>query len=504
MRRSAVPQSLGRDGIRWTFGRAVDPAALEPVLERLLAAVRSGASPDLKRGRRKGLHLWRAPDGSKYLLKASRYAGLDAWLRRLRGGKARRELAIAEALAERGLPAPVPLAAGEKRRGGRLVADYLLVARLPGAEELGQVWRDSSASPAARLILAAGFGALVRELEAAGLEHRDLAPNNVLVRRGESLELLPIDFERARLGAPEPGAPRGTDASGRGPRSRAPLRALARLARRVGREASTAQRLRFLRGYARGDPAAARHWWRAVARELPRQARRDLRHWARTATVDGRRFSRVGAEAGGGWEGFLRRDPAGGEPLPALLAAASRAADRQTPGAGADPELPLWSVVYPPLSRRSLARLWARAQTLWDGWALVPRPVALLRRKGEVTVLLLERPDGARQPPPPVGDGVGSDFGAGGGPPAAVRLLTAHLKALGRLRRPLGPAALALHPAPGEPGGGRAVLLDPALWEPASRAPRLRRLGPRALPESRRPSALSAGPEPDSDAPQRR
>jgi len=504
-----APDAL-RHAIRWTFGRAVDPAALEPVLAQLLGAVASGASPDRKRGRRKGLHRWRAPDGEEYLLKTNRYAGLDAWVRGVRGGKARRELAIAEALAERGLPAPVPLAAGEQRRAGRLLADYLLVAPLAGAEELGRVWRGSGRAPALRRSLAAGFGALVRDLEEAGLEHRDLAPNNVLVRRGDPPTLLPIDFERARLGPPARSAGRRRDPSRTSGSPRARIRALARLARRVGREASAAQRLRFLRSHARGDPARARHWWRAVVRELPRQARRDLRHWLRTATVPGRRFSRIEGVAGGGWEGFLRRDPAGDEPLPVLLAAAARAAERRAPGAraraGADPEAPLWCVAYPALSRRSRVRLWAQAQVLWDGWRLVPRPIALLRRN-EATVLLLERPPGARS--------LAGEAERSTGPPAgatspAVRVLVDHLEALGRLRRPLGPTALALHPGREGPEGGRAMLLDPRLWEPALGglwlgSPRRARVrGDRPRGPRGRGAKLSSGPEPGCDAPRRR
>jgi len=507
--RRDAPDAL-RHAIRWTFARAVDRAALEPVLKQLLEAVASGASPDRKGGRRKGLHRWRAPDGGEYLLKTNRYPGLAAWVRGVRGGKARRELAIAQALAERGLPAPVPLAAGEQRRSGRLLADYLLVAPLADAEELGRVWRESGDAPALRRSLAEGFGALVRDLEEAGLEHRDLAPNNVLVRRGDPPTLLPIDFERARLGPPQGRTPRSADRSGPGRGAGARRRALARLARRVGREASAAQRLRFLRGYARGDPARARSWWRAVARELPRQARRDLRHWLRTATVPGRRFSRIDAAAGGGWEGFLRRDPAGDEPLPVLLAATARAAERGAPGArgrvGADPEAPLWCVAYPALSRRSLARLWAQAQVLWDGWRLVPRPVALLRR-GQATVLLLERAPGARSLAGPAEGLAGQPAGATS---PAVRVLVDHLEALGRLRWPVASTAVALDPGHDAPADGRAVLLDPWLWEPASGwaprgSPRRARLrGDRPRGPRGRGAKLSSGPEPGCDAPQRR
>jgi len=491
----------GGEGIRWIPRSDRTATALEPLLRGLLAQVASGASPDRKRGRRKRLHRLRGEDGAEYLLKVNRYRGLQAWLRRWRGGKARRELAAAEALVARGVSTPVPLAAGERLRRGRLVADYLLVEALPDAVELGAAWADPACTPARRRALAAGFGALVRRLEAAGLHHRDLAPNNVLVR-GEPPELLPIDFERARLGRLRPGL-RGAGAPRRGSIGRsARRRALARLARRVGREASAAERLRFLRAYAGGDRRRARAWWRAVAREAPRQARRDLAHWWRTATAGGRRFARLPGGGPGAWEGFVRRDPARPRSTEGLLAAAERALVRGSPEIAADPEAPLWSVVCArSSSRRALARRWALAQLLWGGWALVPRPLALLWRPGGV-VLLLERPAGARH----LAERTAERDSPGEPPlPEAVRVLIAHLEALGRLRARPGRAELALHPAPR--GRGRAVLLDPGLWELASPVARLGQLLPvRGLrgARSREGPGLRPGPGSGSGARRRR
>jgi hypothetical protein len=143
----------------------------------------------------------------------------------------------------------VPLAAGERRRAGRLVECFLLVALLPGARDLRRVWSDPALPARARRGLARALGVLVQQAHAAGLDQDDLVPNNVLVC-DETQGVCLIDFERARL------------------RRRTALRArrcsLAKLAR-AATGVPASQRLRFLCAYA-GDSGAARLWWdRCVA-----------------------------------------------------------------------------------------------------------------------------------------------------------------------------------------------------------------------------------------------
>jgi len=419
------PGILEVEGVHWWLGPGFTPGEAGPALARALEALAGGRARNLRTGRRKELYALALGSSGEpdHLLKVNLYR------RRLRGSKARHELRTAVALAGRGVATPLPVAAGERRRGGLLRACYLLVPLVPGAADLAARWRGGVPAPAERRALACGFGALARRLHDAGLRQDDFAPNNFLVRPGDPPALLAIDFERARLG--------------RRPASRRRrLAMLAKLERRVGTAASASDRLRFLHAYA-GDAAGARLWWRRLEAAAPARARRDLAHWLHRATRDGRRFTRV---ARPGWWGFARRDA----DLEALAGAAQRVlADaggrglREVPGA--------WCVVQGALRRRAAARLWARAQLLFDGRGLAPRPLALLA-DGRATLLFLER-DPAAAP--------------GSWEEPAARCLRARLRAIGELDAPLPAEALALAPGPG--GRVRALLLDPSRWRPRRR-----------------------------------
>jgi hypothetical protein len=424
--------SLEVGGVCWRLRAGEDPARLAPLCERALGGL--ARARDLRAGRRKrlfrlALAAGAAPD---HLLKRSADPPLRGLLRMPGRSKARRELAIAEALAARGVPVVVPLAAGERRRAGRLRECFLLAPLLPGARDLGQLWRDPGLTARERRTLAAALGALLRDAHAAGLAQDDLAPNNVLVC-GRGAELRLVDFERARLrwrlGV------------------RARRRSLAKLARSASRVPAS-QRLRFLRAYA-GSSAEARRWWRRLSAEAPRLARRDDTRLRRTATRDGRRFVRV---AHGAWRGFARR---GAQLGPALARLGPGA-----PSAGAarvEVDVPAWRVVYRRLPPWRARRLWAGALAL-AARGCAPPPLALLC-DAERTLLVVEPPAGAKA--------------LGGGPCSAaergaVARLLAELGAMGALRGGLAADALAIDRA--ADGRPRALLVAPHGFAFARRA----------------------------------
>jgi hypothetical protein len=400
----AVPLEVA--GVRWWLRAGEDPARLAPLLERALARLASAA--DLRSGRRKRLYHLALESGQRadHLLKRNAYPPSRGWRPAAGGSKARRELAIAERLAARGVAVVVPLAAGERRCKGRLVECFLLVELVSGARDLRRVWSDPCLPASRRRRLARSLGALVQKAHAAGLDQDDLAPNNVLVC-AETDELRLVDFERARL------RPR-TGVRGR-------RRSLAKLARAAAGVPSS-QRLRFLRAYA-GDAGAARLWWKRLREEAPRLARRDDARMCRVATRGGRRFEPI---ARGGWRGHARRgvDP---QPLLARLDAGPHAG-----GMRIEVDAPVWRVVYPRLAAHRAARVWARANTL-AARGLAPAPLALLS-DDERTVLLLELPAGARR----IGEGV-----CGPSERRAAARLLAELGAIGSLAPGLGSDALA-------------------------------------------------------------
>jgi tRNA A-37 threonylcarbamoyl transferase component Bud32 len=419
------PRTVEVAGVRWWLREGADAAALAPLLARALQQ-RDGAE-DLRSGRRKRLFRLALGSGGEpeHLLKRSGYRPSRGWLRHARGSKARRELRIAEALARRGVPVVVPLAAGERRRAGRLVECFLLAPLLADAVDLRRLWSDPALAPGERRGLAVSLGGIVAAAHAAGLFQDDLAPNNVLVSDAGAGRLRLVDFERARL--------RWLLST------RARSRMLAKLARTAAAVPAT-QRLRFLRAYA-GDAAQARRWWARLRSEAPRLARRDDTRMRRTAVRNGRRFQ---AFERGDSRGFTRRglDPGlvlGG--APAGLPPAAGSVRVEIDGG-------VWRVVYPRASERRMRGLWARANTL-AARGLAPLPLAV--RSDPDHTLLIYQPGAGARPPGATACGAAERW--------AVARLLRELEGFGELRAELAPEALVLIPT--GTGRLRAQLLAP-------------------------------------------
>jgi tRNA A-37 threonylcarbamoyl transferase component Bud32 len=204
--------------------------------------------------------------------------GALAWLGPLRGSHARREAAVAAAIARRGFAAAVPIAFGERWSGLRLADSFSVVSELP-ARDLRSVLLERTLSGLRRRAALERYGELQRRLHDAGIDQDDTSPNNFLIDAEGAFTL--IDFERCRVG-PALGARR--------------WRLLAKLQRhRLG--VSRTDRLRFLRGYlgAGSDAAARREAWERIRAELRRVRRHDARRAARAAFKEGRQLLRSGA-----------------------------------------------------------------------------------------------------------------------------------------------------------------------------------------------------------------
>lgn len=431
-------------GVQWWLGPGITPARARPVLEGARRQLEAGAV-NLRSGRRKELYRLaierEAPD---YLLKVNRYEDGVGWIRRLRRSKARRELAVAVALHARGIDTPLPFAAGEVRAGGRLCCCYLLIPVIDDVHDLKELWFRTEVSRAERGAWATALGQLSRQLHGAGLHQKDFAPNNFLLHRGDPPQILPVDFERARI--------RRTLGSG--------LRCwmLAQLDRHLA-GASLTDRMRFLRAYAGGDRGAARRWWRRLPPISARLAARDLARLRRRSTTDSRRFRNV---AWGDWSGWALRN------APELAFAESRtagpdAADPpETLGILVEPDGPLWRGSGG-ASRRQARNLWATAHMLWARGGLVPRPIACLTR-GDALRLWLARDPASR-----------TLLTLSDSPEArrAAIVLVDRLLALGKLDPWLSTRKIVLARRPH--GGLSAQLLDPAAFRAVHPVRRKRR-----------------------------
>jgi hypothetical protein len=180
---------------------------------------------------------------------------LAGWMR----SPAFRAWSAAEVLAAGGFGTPEVVAAIEYRCAGWLRRSFFVTREVTGAVTADQRWRAILADPLAtrrrahRRAFARALGDLFRRLHAAGLYHNDLKDVNVLVRGpAETPACVLLDLEGVRQ----------RRRIGRGRR----VKNIVQLDRTLGRQASAADRLRFLRAYLGAAPRAERRAWAAAVR----------------------------------------------------------------------------------------------------------------------------------------------------------------------------------------------------------------------------------------------
>lgn len=112
--------------------------------------------------------------------------------------RAWQEFKLTAQLLARGLPVPTPLAACVKPKGLFYTAD-LITLRLPAAQPLMDFLEADNSSKLADLLHQ--VGKTVQQFHAAGLNHVDLNPRNILVNPSLNKVWL-IDFDRCQLTKP--------------------------------------------------------------------------------------------------------------------------------------------------------------------------------------------------------------------------------------------------------------------------------------------------------------
>ena len=165
----------------------------------------------------------------------------------------------AAALRTRGFAVPDVVAAIEFRHAGMLVKSFFVTREVPDARTADLRWADILADPQARRrrahrrALARALGRLFGALHAAGLYHNDLKDVNVLVQGPpEEPRLVLLDLERVRVLSNVPWRRR--------------VKNLVQLDRTLGRQATRADRARFLDAYLEGarDRGLRRRWASAI------------------------------------------------------------------------------------------------------------------------------------------------------------------------------------------------------------------------------------------------
>lgn len=223
---------------------------LAEALDRHARCLAGGPGRVLKRGVRTQLTAVTLADGREVCVKEYRPRPLPRRLEDLvRPAPPLREWRAAEALAQRGVPAPavhalvLPAALGAG-------SAYLVMESLAGAVGVNRYALRAGDTQRRRLIDA--VASFLAALHARGVAHADLKGSNLLVReRGEGFELFLVDLAAVRCR----GALREAER----------IEALAQLNASTPLAVTRAERLRFLAHYLPGASRAERaRWFRAV------------------------------------------------------------------------------------------------------------------------------------------------------------------------------------------------------------------------------------------------
>ncbi len=229
------------------------------------------------------------PDLGSLLLKVHRSrSGLDGWLSFFRRGRARAEWDAARALLADRIAVPEPLAFGERRRFGLLVQSFFAARFVEGAIVLRVALEQTRGAERTELLRHSVH--LVRDLHAAGFDHRDLHAGNVLVDSGadHGRRLVITDLHRhRRAGAVS---------------ERARARAVARWLHSLARHLDVEERGLWLAGYER-DLGLASGFAARVAALEQRLEQRWRRSRKARCLVESSRYTRDV----GGWRGARSR-----------------------------------------------------------------------------------------------------------------------------------------------------------------------------------------------------
>jgi 3-deoxy-D-manno-octulosonic acid kinase len=185
--------------------RVVAPRLELAEMTTLLEAARTGALPGEEvAGGRGGARRLSLRGGKVVFLRRYLRGGLVRFFVRdlflLRPPRPLRELVATEKARAAGCHVPMVHAVGVEERGP-FYRGWIVTSAIDGARDFIDVYAETG--EAGRMALLAAAGRAIRELHDAGVFHRDLTGNNLLVASDGSVAI--IDFDRAIVSAPGPG-----------------------------------------------------------------------------------------------------------------------------------------------------------------------------------------------------------------------------------------------------------------------------------------------------------
>jgi len=189
-------------GLRWYVRRdALDEGMLK-LLEEPNLAFEKGIC--LKRGRTNQVVEYSLEGTSRSVIvkrtRHKRSKWYKLWLYFFRRSKALYAWRKQNAFIVRGLPVPVALAAGERRRWGYVIEGFLITEKVLGVKTLGE-WPAETLNPPVKRDLIQRMARLLRNMHGLGFDHRDLKAQNILIEdvAGKPEGICLLDLEGVRL-----------------------------------------------------------------------------------------------------------------------------------------------------------------------------------------------------------------------------------------------------------------------------------------------------------------
>ncbi|MEQ8766993.1 MAG: lipopolysaccharide kinase InaA family protein [Planctomycetota bacterium] len=170
-------------GVRWTIRSSFRPA-FDAVVRGRAAELAAGEGSQKVKGNQVRAVVTFAVGPWQVFLKRHRIAGWKDWLRyAILPTRGENEWRKANLLLDRGFDTAAPLAVGERRQGLRRLESFSIAEAISPAIPIGGEIQSLELGP--RRALLERIGRTLRRLHDAGIHHRDLHGNNILVAPGE-------------------------------------------------------------------------------------------------------------------------------------------------------------------------------------------------------------------------------------------------------------------------------------------------------------------------------
>jgi hypothetical protein len=197
--------------VQWMLRRDAPEPVRDDLLPRVSSPLFFEQTAPAKAGASKSLWLAALSIGGEersFIIKRYENKTLPGRLKTLvRPSKARQELEAACGVSQRGIPTPVPLAIGMRRRWGMIRESFVILEKMSDCQDLNRFFLaphapgDSLGIASEKWAIIKALGDLARRVNESGVHQSDFSLNNFLIERDGrgAAKLYLSDFEKITL-----------------------------------------------------------------------------------------------------------------------------------------------------------------------------------------------------------------------------------------------------------------------------------------------------------------